>query len=585
MRTEQDPDRLLRSFLGISLDITRDLDIGLILAGIVERAMEVTEAAFGAAVTLSNEGQFENFLHRGLTPEQVALLPHLPEGKGLLGYVLETREPVRIPKISEHARSVGFPSEHVNMEAMLGLPIEHRGELIGALYLAKPPGEPEFTEEDEEFTIAIAAMAAVAIDNARLFSAEASRAERAALLRNIASKVRRSLDVQEVLDATVDELGRAAGVDRCLIRLVSEDSTDPALGAIAAQWASPAMDPITEESGYSFPVSYLAMRTRSTQWTPDLSEDDRLLRMARADRDTITDSRGVLSTPLEWGDQLLGVVTLGSILPRDWSISDRALVEAVGREVAIAIHHAKLYEEAVATAARLKELDEMRSDFISMVSHELRSPMTVVAGIADILAKRRHKLSDERQNELIGTLGREARRLTRLVSEVLDLEAIDQGQMELHPSDTDLATLGTESIADAGEADRTKLIVEPGNAVVFGDYDKIKQVLLNLISNAAKFSGDNSPITVSINPSKDFVEISVSDVGPGIPEDYQSRLFQRFSRVVATGQRKPGSGLGLYLARIIVEAHNGTIWCDSVLDVGTTFTFKLPRNSVPEKAN
>jgi signal transduction histidine kinase len=582
VRTEQDPDRLLRSFLGISLDITRDLDIQLVLAGIVERAMEVTEATYGAAVTLSNEGQIEDFLHRGLSPEKVALLPHLPEGKGLLGFVLEAREPIRIDKISDHPRSIGFPNEHVQMEALLGLPIEHRGELIGALYLTKTPGKAPFTQDDEEFTHAMAAMAAVAIDNARLFSAEASRAERAALLRNIASKVRRSLDVQEVLDATVDELGRAADVDRCLIRLVSESSQDPALGSIAAQWSSGKLGPITEESGYSFPVSYLAMRTRSTQWTEDLSEDERLLRLARAERDSITDSRGVLSAPLEWGDQLLGVVTLGSVLPRDWSISDRALVEAVGREVAIAIHHAKLYTEAVQTAERLKELDEMRSDFISMVSHELRSPMTVVAGIADILAKRRHKLSDERQNELIGTLGREARRLTRLVSEVLDLEAIDQGQMELHPSDTDLAALGTESIADAGEADRTKLIVEPGNTVVFGDYDKIKQVMLNLISNAAKFSGDVSPITVSIAPSKDTVTISVADEGPGIPDDYQSRLFQRFSRVQATGQRKPGSGLGLYLARIIVEAHRGSIWCDSVLDVGTTFSFQLPRNSVPE---
>jgi signal transduction histidine kinase len=582
VRTEQDPDRLLRSFLGISLDITRDLDIGLILAGIVERAMEVTGATYGAAVTLSNEGQLEDFLHRGLEPEKVALLPHLPEGKGLLGFVLEAREPVRISKISDHPRSIGFPSEHVEMEALLGLPIEHRGELIGALYLTKPAGVMPFSEDDEVFTQAIAAMAAVAIDNARLLSAETSRAERAALLRNIASKVRRSLDVQEVLDATVDELGRAAGVDRCLIRLVSETSQDPALGSIASQWTSGALGPITEESGYSFPVSYLALRTRSTQWTEDLSEDERLLRLARAERDSITDSRGVLSTPLEWGDQLLGVVTLGTILPRDWSISDRALVEAVAREVAIAIHHAKLYEEAVQTAERLRELDEMRSDFISMVSHELRSPMTVVAGIADILAKRRHKLSDERQSELIGTLGREARRLTRLVSEVLDLEAIDQGQMELHPSDADLAALGAESIADAGEAHRTKLIVEPGNATVFGDYDKIKQVLLNLISNAAKFSNEDAAIAVTIAPDKDFVTISVTDEGPGIPEEHRPRLFQRFSRVVATGQRKPGSGLGLYLARIIVEGHNGTIWCDSIVDVGTTFSFRLPRNSIAE---
>jgi signal transduction histidine kinase len=259
------------------------------------------------------------------------------------------------------------------------------------------------------------------------------------------------------------------------------------------------------------------------------------------------------------------------------------LIEAAAREVSVALNHASRYSEAVETAERLRHLDEMRSDFVAMVSHELRSPMTVVAGIADILKKRQSALSNEQRDELITTLGREARRLTRLVSEVLDLEAIDQGGMELQLGQVDLAELAREAVTDAGVAERTDLSVGRGNAVCTADGDRVKQVLLNLISNAAKFSDEGTSINVAVSPQTDGVCITVRDEGPGIATEDQSKLFQRFSRLETPGSRRPGSGLGLYLSRSIVEAHNGTIWVDSEVGKGTSFSFKLPRKPGAKK--
>lgn len=570
MQIEQDPTRLLRSFLDISLQIAEGLDVNKVLRAIVDRAMDVTGSAQALAVTLQTDGRIENVVHRGTSAPVTG--EELEADGGLFAFLLETHTPIRLAPISDHSGPVGRPFDEIPMDAFVGLPIQHRGQLAGALCLTRPLDAGPFEKQDEDFLEALAAMAAVAIENARLFTAETSRAERAALLRHVASKVRRSLDLDDVLSTTAETLGRAAKVDRCFIRLVTED--DPMMNVPVAEWTQPPLKPFAETGDISYPISDLAARTRSTQWTSNLTEEPAF---SRAPDELPTGVKAVLSAPLEWGDDLLGVVTFDAADVREWSPSDRALIEAAAREVSIAIHHARLYEEAVKTNERLRELDEMRSDFISMVSHELRSPMTVVAGIADILAKRRQKLSEERQTELIATLGREARRLTRLVSEVLDLESIDQGRMELHIGQVDVSALGTEAIADAGEAHRTKLVVEPGNMMIAGDYDKLKQVLLNLISNAAKFSGDNSPITVSITPRKDGVLVSVKDEGPGIPEEHMSRLFQRFSRVQATGARKPGSGLGLYLARIIIEGHGGEIWCDSTQGEGATFTFRIPR--------
>lgn len=576
MPIDQDPDRLLATFLDTTLQLTGDLEVQHVLLAVVESAMDLTGAAYGAGVTLGPEGGIEHFEYRGLTPDEVALLPHLPEGKGLLGEVLAKRESIRLERLQDHSASVGFPDDHVPMHAFLGVPLQNKGELVGALYLTKKPDQEPFTESDQTFFETMAAVATVGINNARLYSAEKERAERSSLLGEISAQVRRSLAADEVLAATVETLGRAAGVDRCFIHLVEGGD----LGRIRSEWVAPGMPALKNDEQIDFPVSGLVIESTTTQWSDDVMEDERLADPSRTDRPIDLVERGtraVLAAPLTWGDEILGVVAFHSRHPRKWSEGDIALIEAAGREVSIALDHARRFSEATETAERLRALDEMRSDFVAMVSHELRSPMTVVAGIADILKKRQSALSPEQRDELIDTLGREARRLTRLVSEVLDLEAIDQGGMELQLGQVDLASLAQEAVTDAGAAERTDIAVERGNPTCIADSDRIKQVLLNLISNAMKFSGEGKPIKVTVSPEKESVLVSVADSGPGISIEDQEKLFQRFARIDTGPSRRPGSGLGLYLSKSIVDAHKGEIWIDSTPRKGATFNLRLPR--------
>ena len=142
----------------------------------------------------------------------------------------------------------------------------------------------------------------------------------------------------------------------------------------------------------------------------------------------------------------------------------------------------------------------------------------------------------------------------------------------------DLGVLVKEAIADTGEASRVRLEIEPGDLHLRIDRDKIKQVLLNLISNSAKFAPEGTPISVRLLPEEMTVVIEVVDRGPGIPLEKMEQLFQRFSRLEGTKQ-KPGSGLGLYLSRLIVERHGGVIWADSEEGEGSTFAFRLPREA------
>ncbi len=549
MRAESDPRELLRTFYDVSLRISRERDIEGVLAGIVEHAIELTGSPAGAAVSLTSEGTVETVVSRGVAREE----------------------------IDELLKATPLPGP--DSDRYFGVAIEASGRTGGAIFLRRREAGEPFTDMDEELVQAVAALAGVAIENARLLEAERGRAERSHLLRAISSKVRASLRVDEVLAATVEALGHDAGVDRCFIRLTLT-SFEPTLGPIVVEWDAPGIGKLATEPERQYSVSSLAARSRSTQWSADIVTDERLLDAelpSTGEGGEPLRARAALSTPLEWGQTLLGVVTFHYERPHLWTESDVALIEAAAREVSIAIQHANEYADALETAEKLRELDRMRTDFVSMVSHELRSPMTVVAGIAEILDKREDRLTEAQRREFIDTLGREARRLARLVSEALDLESIDRGRLVLQLAPVDVGELAQESISDGGVADRTETTIEDGDLVIDADRDRVKQVLLNLLSNAAKFSEEDSPITVIVRPQGASILVAVRDRGPGIKPEDRDRLFQRFTRLVATSGAKPGSGLGLYLSKKIVEQHRGDMWVESEPGQGATFWFRLPR--------
>jgi signal transduction histidine kinase len=194
-----------------------------------------------------------------------------------------------------------------------------------------------------------------------------------------------------------------------------------------------------------------------------------------------------------------------------------------------------------------------------------------------LLEWRRDKLSDGEIDELLQSLGREARRLTRLVSEFLDMEAIERGRFTLDREEFDILELAVEAMVDAGYAHRTEVSSRSDNAVVSADRDRVKQVLLNLLTNAAKFSPEDKNVVVEVEPGSREVKVSVSDLGQGIPPEEQKMLFRRFSRLSTTVGRAPGSGFGLYVSRSIVELHGGRMWVESKTGEGAKFIFTLPR--------
>lgn len=554
----QDATSLLRTFLDVSLVLTQQFDATHVLTTIVERSMTIARARYGAAATVDSSGRFDRFIHRGLRPEEIALLPHLPEGKGLLGEVLATRAALRLDNLADHPASIGFPTDHVAMHAFLGVPMLFRGDLVGALYLSKGPGDEPFTDIDQEMIQAMSSMAALAIENARLFASESERAKRSVLMRDINRRIRTSLDMNEVLASGVEELGRAAGADGCFIRLVADGKLQP----ISFSWDTGDSGPRNDTA--TMQTAERAVETKQTQWVNASGEGD--------------EAEASLAAPLLWGESILGVVAFRAGGGREWSADDIELIEDAAEEVATGLHHARLYGESVHASNRLQELDILRSDFVAMVSHEVRAPATVLRGIADLLMRHDDQLDIERRNELLGILSRESERLTRLVSEILDIEAIDHAEdFTLSRGFVDIAELVREAVADSGLVERVGIAETVGDTTVECDRTKIKQVLLNLLANAGKFSPSTSRIELRVTTQESSVTVAIRDAGAGIPEEHLGKLFQRFVTVPVPGQSLSGSGLGLYLSRRIIERHGGAIWADSKPGEGATFSFRLPR--------
>ncbi len=238
----------------------------------------------------------------------------------------------------------------------------------------------------------------------------------------------------------------------------------------------------------------------------------------------------------------------------------------------------RLHEAERKTVLELRRLSMLRADFVSLVSHEVRTPLAAIIGSARILEQRWRDLSPDQRDAFLALIADETDRLAALVGEVLDTSRIDAGTFSYTFTDVDLAGLVNETVA-AAELARDSLRIETDMPAelppVRGDAHRLRQVLTNLIDNAAKYSPDGVPVEVSAAAVNGHICVAIADRGPGIRSEDHHLIFEKFGRVHGTSS-KPGTGLGLYIARAIADAHGGTLEVSSAPGTGATFTLDLP---------
>jgi signal transduction histidine kinase len=380
-----------------------------------------------------------------------------------------------------------------------------------------------------------------------------------------------SLELDEAFGAFIRELRGLVPFERTAIVLVEGDNaTTMATAGLGADDVFPPAnsDPIEGSLLERVLEGKIVVRRDLTE--RDSPADEQLLALGL---------RSELVTPLLLGARTIGMLSLSRDRPDAFSEDEVELVSLLGRLVATAVQNIRAYEAERRRVEELARLSQLRADFVSLVSHELRSPMAAVIGAARTLQDRWRMLTAGQRESFLALIGDETSRLAELVGDVLDTSRIEAGTFSYRFEEVDLRRVVDEAVEVAVLAQQEVPVlasVRGALPAIRGDRARLRQVLGNLIENAVKYSPEGGEVRVSAAAANGAVLIAVRDAGPGIPSEQQGRIFEKFGRADVEGGSKPGTGLGLFIARSIAEAHGGSLDVSSGIDPGSTFTLTLP---------
>jgi signal transduction histidine kinase len=291
--------------------------------------------------------------------------------------------------------------------------------------------------------------------------------------------------------------------------------------------------------------------------------------------------RAILTVPLLLEEQIIGALGVSRKTVGEFAPESVRLLTTFATQSALAIQNARLFRELADKSRQLEVASQHKSEFLANMSHELRTPLNAIIGFSEVLAEGMFGEVNEKQTEYLRDILESGQHLLSLINDILDLAKIEAGRMDLELTDFDLPqailnalTLVRERAGRRGIA--LHHAVDQRLGQVRGDERKIKQVLLNLLSNALKFTPEGGRVDVRANLGDGMAEISVTDTGVGIAPEDQEAVFEEFRQVGTAAKKVEGTGLGLALSRKFIELHGGRIWVKSKVGMGSTFTFTIP---------
>jgi signal transduction histidine kinase len=263
------------------------------------------------------------------------------------------------------------------------------------------------------------------------------------------------------------------------------------------------------------------------------------------------------------------------------------LLKTFAAQSALAIQNARLFREIEAKSRQLETASRHKSEFLANMSHELRTPLNAIIGFSEVLYERMFGEINDKQAEYLADILESGRHLLSLINDILDLSKIEAGRMELDPTEFSLPAAIDNTLTLVRERAHRRAIelersIDESIGEIYADERKVKQVILNLLSNALKFTPEGGRVAVRARAYDGWNEISVSDTGVGIAPEDQQTVFDEFRQVGSAAKKVEGTGLGLAISRKFIELHGGRIWVTSKLGAGSTFAFTLPARSADD---
>ena len=512
-----------------SLRVSETLDVNTVLKEVIDNARDLTDARYGALLTYEQSGGIQDFITSGLSAAEIERLNTLPQGLGLLGYMNDIWEPQRLPDISGHPSSVGFPENHPPMKTFLGMPIRHRGEHVGNIYLTEKEDGRDFTSEDQDVLVMFASQAGAAIFNARRYREEQQAKADLEALVNISP-----VGVL-VFDAETGDLVSA------------NDETRRIVGKLHAPGRSLSelleVMSLRRPDGSEIPVDQLPTTKALKQGETILAEE---VVIHLQDGRTVTTLVNARPIRRDGGDIASVVATIQDITP-------------------------------------LGEMKRQRAEFLGNVSHQLRTPLTTIKGSASTLLNSTYPLDPAETRQFLRVIDEQSEHMRRLINDLVDVTRLEAGILTVNPEPTELADILDEAreayLLDGKGSNSAEVDLSPSLPRVMADRRRVLQVLANLLSCVSRHSYKSSTVKISASRQDLHVAITVDNLnageaGPGPLDDFARRT----GTVPEVAGRKNGTDdLTIAICEGIVEAHGGRLSADGGDGGrGTGFTFTIP---------
>jgi signal transduction histidine kinase len=487
--------------------------------------------------------------------EEVERGVRIPVGRGFAGRVAEAKHPVILEDV-DHADVLNPLLREKGIKSMLGVPLLVGGRVLGVLHVGALVHRV-FDEDDVDLLQLVGDRAAIAIEHARAFQAERQARKRLEHVQAVTDVALAHLELDDLFAVLLPRIRDILEADTCAVLLVDEGTNE-----LVARAAVGIEEEV--EQGVRIPVGGGFAGRIAAQRRPVILDD-----VDHADvLNPILREKGIksmLGVPLIVGSEALGVIHVGSLVFRTFTVEDVELLTLVADRVALAIERGRLHEQT-------RQLDELKASFVAIASHELRTPATSVYGVLKTLLERDAQLDGDSRRELLRVGVEQGERLRRLLEELLDLSRLDARGVRVSPTPLVLASVLGEIVSQALPVGATVELDVPDDLAAVVDRLVLDRVVSNLLTNAVRYGAE--PITLSAEAGDTYLRITVEDSGEGVSEEIRSRLFERFAR---SESANVGSGLGLSIARAYAQAHGGDLVYDPI-EKGARFALIIPQD-------